>query len=142
MDNIVSVSMEIISEQQNDIGETEKNVSEHRGRFSNKGDTYYLIYYDEKIFKDEIVPTILKIKKSSAKLIRKGKLNSVLNFVLNEKVSSSYKANGFEINLDIHTMCVERSLSSAGGNIFLEYDLYIDNIRQSKNRIIINFSII
>ena len=73
-------------------------------------------------------------KENRARMQRMGMVSSMLTFLPGQKVTSSYVTIYGEIPVAVDTRSVEIELSEKGGDLCLDYDVYMGGERTSRAR--------
>ena len=80
-------------------------------------------------------------KENRARMQRKGMVSSMLTFLPGQKVASSYVTIYGEIPVAVDTRSVEIEESEKGGELILDYDVYMGGERTSRARMDITWRV-
>ena len=80
-------------------------------------------------------------KENRARMQRRGMISSQLTFLPGQKVASSYVTMYGEIPVAVDTRRVEIAESEKGGDLLLDYDVYMDGERTSSARMEITWRV-
>ena len=80
-------------------------------------------------------------KENRARMQRMGMVSSMLTFLPGQKVASSYVTIYGEIPVAVDTRSVEIELSETGGDLCLDYDVYMGGERTSRARMDITWRV-
>lgn len=138
-DNMKKIAIKVDSTQ--DDGEEKTRVkTDTTGKLYIKQGTYYL-KYEERIAKEK-VKTTLKVKENSLKLIRRGEIETVQEFIPNKRTSFNYQTPYGTLKFSIEVSNLVLDIGSKRGEVQLEYSLF-DEQEQfvSKNQLTLDYFI-
>ncbi|MBC8061135.1 MAG: DUF1934 domain-containing protein [Clostridiaceae bacterium] len=120
MDNRALIS--VISRQ---IGDENPIEVVTPGKFYKMENCYYAVYKETEISGMEGTTTTFKIYPEKFSLIRMGTTTTTMNFEKNNKSMSLYNTPYGMLELEIETKELEINIDGNGGNVTLNYSLYI-----------------
>ena len=120
MENMALIS--VISRQIDDENSIEVVTP---GKFYKKENCYYAVYKETEISGMEGTTTTFKIYPEKFSLLRLGTTTTTMNFEKNTKSMSLYNTPYGMLELEIETKELEINIDDKGGNITLNYLLFI-----------------
>lgn len=121
MDNKALIS--VLSKQFNDEENSIEVITP--GKFYKKDDCYYVIYKETEISGMEGTTTTFKIFPGKFSLLRKGTTTTTMNFEKDTKTISLYNTPYGMLELEIETKNLQIDINEQGGEILINYNLYI-----------------
>ncbi|MBE6729957.1 MAG: DUF1934 domain-containing protein [Ruminococcaceae bacterium] len=104
------------------------------GKFGVKNDKYY-IQYTESTENDETCDTLIKVSKNETIITKKGATDNRMVIEKGKRNTCFYSSCGAVLMLDIYGMNTINNLNSSGGSLCLEYEISINSVPVSQNKI-------
>lgn len=114
-------------------------IKKSKGSYYLKNNKEY-IRYIESDDNGDITNVILKIDNDKIKIIKKGAINTIMDFCIEEYMQVQYSTKLIDVLFDLYTYKTSIIRNNNEINIEIEYDLIADNEKLSSN--IININII
>ena len=145
MSEAMKARMRIISRLTELDGDVHELKNARAGMVSQTADGIVIEYDDvQDEEKAHIVLTMKQgrnAKENRARMQRMGMVSSMLTFLPGQKVASSYVTIYGEIPVAVDTRSVEIELSEKGGELRLDYDVYMGGERTSRARMDITWRV-
>ena len=110
-----------------------------KGKFAQHDGKFYIIYQESEITGFDDTTTTIKISDGQVVLSRKGKFNSRMEFVKNEKRLCNYPTPYGNIPVAVNPVEINSDISlENGGSLKLEYILDIANKAYARNKLELN----
>lgn len=106
-----------------------------KGRYAKYDEKYYIIYEESELTGFENTTTTIKVAKDAVTLSRRGRFNSKMEFLRDEKRLCNYPTPYGMIPVAVQPVRINSSLSEKGGRLELEYILDISNKAYAKNKL-------
>lgn len=106
-----------------------------KGRYAQHDEKYYIIYEESELTGFENTTTTIKVAKDAVTLSRRGRFNSKMEFLRDEKRLCNYPTPYGMIPVAVQPVRINSSLSEKGGRLELEYILDISNKAYAKNKL-------
>lgn len=106
-----------------------------KGRYAQHDKKYYIIYEESELTGFENTTTTIKVAKDAVTLSRRGRFNSKMEFLRDEKRLCNYPTPYGMIPVAVQPVRINSSLSEKGGRLELEYILDISNKAYAKNKL-------
>lgn len=103
------------------------------GKYYKKGGNYFVTYRESEVTGLEGTTTTLKISDGMVMLMRFGTVNSQLVFVKGQKHVSYYDTAQGAFTIGVFTNQVNVDVDDSGGEIWVDYNLEIDNNKFGSN---------
>lgn len=103
------------------------------GRYYKKGNTYYITYKESEVTGLEGTTTTLTVAGGVVTLIRSGTVNSQMIFEKGQKHMSHYDTGFGAFTIGVFASDVEIEVDDKGGEIWVDYQLEIDNNKSGEN---------
>ncbi len=106
-----------------------------KGRFAQHEGKHYIIYEESELTGFEDTTTTIKVGKDNVILSRRGKFNSKMEFIRDEKRLCNYPTPYGMIPVAVQPVEISSTLTEEGGSLVLEYILDIANKAYAKNKL-------
>ncbi len=103
------------------------------GKYYKKGDSYYVTYKESEVTGMEGTTTTLKVSGGTVTLMRFGSVNSQFIFEEGQKHVSYYDTMHGAFTIGVFTNKVDIAVNDDGGEIWVDYQLEIDNNKSGEN---------
>lgn len=136
MDNKALIS--VISRQSDDDKNSIEVVTP--GSFYENDGNFYVVYDETEISGMEGTTTTFKIYPEKFSLIREGTTTTKMDFKENDKSLALYNTPYGVLELEIETKKLEININEKGGDIFIDYSLWVSGQEPQKTQLKINIS--
>lgn len=103
------------------------------GKYYKKDDTYYISYKESEVTGMDGTTTTLKVRDGIVTLTRYGSVNSQFIFQQGQKHVSYYDTVYGAFTIGVFTNEVNINVDDSGGEIWVDYQLEIDNNKSGEN---------
>lgn len=103
------------------------------GKYYKKGDAYYITYKESEVTGMDGTTTTLKVTDGKVILMRFGSVNSQFIFERGQKHMSYYDTSHGAFTIGIFTNEMSIEIDERGGEIWVDYQLEMDNSRTGDN---------
>lgn len=118
-------------------GKEDEILTVAKGRHYFHRDKHYVLYDDDSLQQGTKTPTVLKIGRDTMTLLRHGSVEQEQHFECGAERLSTYRTPYGNINLAVRTdeLSVHYEDGEVAGMVDIRYDLFIDGVFQSSNRL-------
>lgn len=103
------------------------------GKYYKKGSAYFITYKESEVTGMEGTTTTLKVMDGVVTLMRFGSVNSQFVFEQGQKHVSYYDTAHGAFTIGVFTNDMNVNVDDNGGEIWVEYDIEIDNSKSGEN---------
>ena len=135
---MINVVVTIVGTQHNAQGEESRIELITAGNYYEKNDVQYIIYNDSEVSGLEGTKTMIKVYDDYVMLVRMGSVNHQQEFRLGTKSHSTYVTPYVNMDMGILTQNIELTLGNPAKNVYIRYELEINEQWQSTNTLSIS----
>lgn len=103
------------------------------GRFYRKNGSYYIMYKESELTGMEGITTTLKVEGKRITLMRNGLYPTQMIFEKGQRHFGIYNTEFGSMTVAVSARDVRHSMTDAGGELFIDYAIEIDNVLTGEN---------